>query len=449
MSPGLTRILLIGLGTAVVPLDITVNVAFPAITAHFGLPIASIQWVIICYMLTHGSLMLACGRLGDLYGHAFVFRLGLAWNSVAFLLCAVAPSYEWLLAARVMQGVGASLIASCGPALITALAPETQRARMLAVYTLLFAVGAALGPLLGGILVELGGWRAVFWFRAPVALAACLLFRAPELGPPGIAPPPKARERFDLTGSVLIAVTLAAFLLALNQSRALADGGWQALPLAALAAAGLYAFIVQQRRSPAPLIDLALFRAPGFSLLNLGNVIATLAGFVPLLLVPYFLDRVLAYPALAIGLVLTAGPLGTMAASPVGGRLAGRVPPGRLLSVGALLLAAGLGLIATWEAATPLPLLLVALGLQGFGAGLFQIAYLDVVTARMPAAARGVAGSLTMLTRTIGVVTSASLFTLLFQLLNAGRPGLEGFGTAFLIAALLAAAVPLLTRVRR
>ncbi|WP_119422809.1 MFS transporter [Desertibaculum subflavum] len=444
MSPGLTRIFLIGLGTAVVPLDITVNVAFPAITAHFGLPIASIQWVIICYMLTHGSLMLACGRLGDLYGHAFVFRLGLAWNSVAFLLCAVAPTFEWLLAARVMQGIGASLIASCGPALVTALAPESQRARMLAVYTLLFAVGAALGPLVGGLLVELGGWRAVFWFRAPLALAACLLFRAPD-----IAPRSPARERFDLVGSVLLAVTLAAFLLALNQLRAVADGGWQALPLAALAAAGLYAFILQQRRAKAPLIDLTLFRAAEFSLLNLGNIVAQLAAFVPLLLVPYFLDRVLAYPALTIGLILTAGPLGTMAASPVGGRLAGRVPPGRLLAIGAVLLAAGLGLIATWQASTPVPLLLLALALQGFGAGLFQIAYLDVVTARMPAAARGVAGSLTLLTRTIGVVTSASLFTLLFQLLNAGRPGLEGFGTAFLIAALLAAAVPLLTRVRR
>jgi EmrB/QacA subfamily drug resistance transporter len=443
MSPGLTRILLIGLGTAVVPLDISVNVAFPAITAQFGLPIASIQWVIICYMLTHGSLMLACGRLGDLYGHALVFRIGLAWNSVAFLLCAVAPGFEWLLTARVLQGVGAALIASCGPALITALAPESKRGRMLALYTLLYAVGAAVGPLIGGLLVELGGWSAVFWFRAPIALAACLLFRTPE------APHSKARERFDLAGAMLLALTLAGFLLALNQLRALADGGWQALPIAALATLGLYLFVRQQRRSPAPVIDLGLFRSPAFSLLNLGNVIANLAGFVPLLLVPYFLDRVLALPPLAIGLVLVAAPLGTMAASPVGGRLAGRVPPARMLALGALLLAAGLGLIATWEAATPTPLLLFALALQGFGAGLFQIAYLDVVTATMPVAARGVAGSLTMLTRTIGVVTSASLFTLLFQLVNAGRPGLVGFGTAFLVAALLAALVPLASQAKR
>jgi EmrB/QacA subfamily drug resistance transporter len=445
MSPGLTRIFLIGLGTAVVPLDITVNVAFPAITQHFGLPIASIQWVIICYMLAHGSLMLACGRLGDLYGHALVFRIGLAWNAVAFLLCAAAPSFQWLLIARVLQGVGAALIASCGPALVTALAPEEKRARMLALYTLLYAVGAAAGPFLGGLLVEFGGWSAVFWFRAPLALVACLLFRTPK----AVATHKAPKERFDLAGALLLALTLASILLALNQLRAIAEGGYQAVPIALLAALGLFLFVTQQRRASAPLIDLTLFRSAEFSLLNLGNVIANLAGFVPLLLVPYFLDRVLAFPPIVIGLVLSAGPLGTMAASPVGGWLAGRVPPGRMLAAGALLLAAGLGLIATWDAATPFPLLLLALALQGFGAGLFQIAYLDVVTGTMPAAARGVAGSLTMLTRTIGVVTSASLFTLLFQILNAGRPGLAGFGTAFLIAALLAAVVPFLSRLKR
>ena len=123
------RAALTAIGLALPPKRITVNLAPADLLkegSHFDLPIASIQWVIICYMLTHGSLMLACGRLGDLYGHTLVFRVGLTWNTVAFLLCAVAPSFEWLLAARVAQGVGAALIAACGPALITGLAPEAM-----------------------------------------------------------------------------------------------------------------------------------------------------------------------------------------------------------------------------------------------------------------------------------------------------------------------------------
>jgi len=108
------RLVLLGLGISVVPLDTSVNIAFPEITGSFGLPIAMIQWVVICYVLTHAGLMLACGRIGDMWGHATVFRAGLLWSIVAFLLCAAAPGFGWLLFARFLQGISAGLILSCG-----------------------------------------------------------------------------------------------------------------------------------------------------------------------------------------------------------------------------------------------------------------------------------------------------------------------------------------------
>src|SRR5712671_1171427 len=111
----LIRVALVGLGTSVVPLDSAVNIAFPDITTYFDLPIQMIQWVVICYVLTHASLMLAFGRVGDIFGHARVFRAGLLWNGAAFLCCAAAPSFSWLLFCRFLQGIGAALILSCAP----------------------------------------------------------------------------------------------------------------------------------------------------------------------------------------------------------------------------------------------------------------------------------------------------------------------------------------------
>src|SRR5215470_4979608 len=187
------RILLVGLGTSVVPLDTAVNIAFPAITGSFGLPIEMIQWVVICYVLTYSSLMLAFGRAGDIWSHGRMFRIGLLWSGVAFPLCATASSYGWLLFCRFLQGIGASLIVSCAPALVTGLFPEHRRSRAVGIFTLMYAIGSAAGPLLGGMLVQLWGWPAVFWFRAPLALIA-VLFSAERAA----TPQPATRDQLDI-----------------------------------------------------------------------------------------------------------------------------------------------------------------------------------------------------------------------------------------------------------
>src|SRR5205814_1963953 len=169
------RLVMLGLGVSVVPLDTAVNISFPDITGSFGLPLAMIQWVIICYVLTHAGLMLAFGRAGDIWSHGSVLRAGLAWSTVAFILCALAPTFGWLLFFRFLQGIGAGLIISCAPAVVTSLYPETRRAHALGIFTLMFALGSAVGPLIGGALVARWGWPGVFWFRAPIALTALVL----------------------------------------------------------------------------------------------------------------------------------------------------------------------------------------------------------------------------------------------------------------------------------
>jgi MFS family permease len=208
------QVAMIGLGTAATQLDTAVNIAFPAITRGFGLAIGDIQWVVISYVLTYASLLLALGRIGDTVGHAMVFRVGLIWSAVALFLVSWSPSYGAMLVFRCLQGVGAALVLSCGAALVTSLYGEERRSRALGIYTMMLSFGLMLGPLLGGALTAVWDWPAVFLFRIPIAIAALLLLRAMP-----VSPPRPASDRFDVLGGIALTLGLVTMLLALNRLR--------------------------------------------------------------------------------------------------------------------------------------------------------------------------------------------------------------------------------------
>ena len=461
MSP-LLLVLVVCLGTLVVPLDSMVNLDFPSIIQRFGLGIPQIQWLVISYTLTHASLLLVFGRVGDMIGHRRIFLVGTAWSGAAFVLCGAAPSYGWLLFARCLQGVGAGLVLSCGAALVTGFVAEERRVRVLGLYTMMFALGSALGPLLAGVIVSRWGWSAVFWARAPIALTGCALgFALPPAAPlqraspfaaPGI-PDPVAQERFDALGAALLVLTIGTLLLTLNRLRAPAV----AAAFAAVTLAGLWSFIRQERRVEQPIIDLRLFRIRGFAAVNLGHTLMNFSGFAIMLLMPFYLDRVAKLETLSLGLVLAASPLGMILAAPIAGRLAGRIGPRRLTVAGAVCAAVGLAGIALLAGQVEVGVLALAMFAQGFGMGLFQVAYFDIVTGTIPRQDRGVAGSLGMLTRTGGVVLGASGLMLAFQTLRdvaAVQGGsdaaafLFGFRGAFALAAGLTALVVAILGVR-
>jgi EmrB/QacA subfamily drug resistance transporter len=439
------RLVMVGLGISVVPLDTAVNIAFPDITGSFGLPIAMIQWVVICYVLTHAGLMLAFGRVGDIWSHGRVFRAGLAWSTAAFVLCAVAPSFGWLLFFRFLQGIGAGLIISCAPAIVTGLYPEARRGHALGIFTLMFALGSAVGPLIGGALVARWGWPGVFWFRAPIALAALLLLRdLPEGGQS------KRTERFDVPGAVLLALGLAALLLAINTLPRLAERNYLGLVMAAIASASLVGFVSWERRAAQPIVRIELFRSARFALINLVSALVYLVTFSVMLIGPYFLVRYTGLTLLQAGFVLASGFIAMAAASPLAGALVGRLGAQWVAPIGALATGIGLFSVGTWQPDTPTLLMVLSLALQGIGTGFFQVAYMEIVMAASPLAHRGVAGSLSMLTRTIGVVTGAAVLTLTFQALqNAaltqGAGEMEAFVAAFRTIFRLAGVIAVLT----
>jgi len=395
---------IIGLGVLGGPLDAAVNVAFPAITADFALELQAIQWVVVSYMLSYSGLILISGRLGDLFGHHRVFRAGLAVSAVAFLGCALAPGYGWLLGARALQGAGIALVIGCAPALALSIYPEAERTRVLARLGAVIAFGLALGPLAGGLLVELSDWRAVFWARVPLMLAALLLLaRVPA------APVAAGGRRFDAPGATLLIACTSLLLLALAAS------GLAAVMMGALALAATAWFVVRESRLAEPILQPRLFADPAFALVNLSSVAVNFAGFAVFLLGPYWFATIAGLSALAGGMLLAVAPAGALVGAALAGRLVPRLGAYRAAAFSAALLLAGLALTAAWGPATGVSAMAAALLLQGLGIGTFQVAYTDIVIGALPPQDRGVAGSLANLTRTLGVVGGATLLSALFQ----------------------------------
>jgi MFS family permease len=431
-------IVCIGVGTAVVPLDSATNIAFPDITESFAIQIVQIQWVVIAYGLTFTSLTLFGGRLGDRYGRRLIFGVGVAWNTLAFIGLTLAPTFELFLAARFVQGIGAALVLSCGPALITSLAGEDRRARMLGLYMLMFGVGQTLGPSVGGALVAAFGWPGVYGMRVPLCVLALSLLWA--------LPGPKHQAKWtngmalNVSGGLMLALAVATVLFAINRLQVPAAKAWIPAGLALAAATLIWALIRHETRSTAPILPLGQFRRWDFTGMAVANGLVAFSGFAVMLIVPYFLLRLTQLDVTVAGLVLATSPLGIAISSARAGWLIEKLGARRTAGLAAASTAVGLVGVGFWPPYPMFLAMIVPLFLTGVGMGLFQVANMDVITGNMPLAERGVAGSLTLVTRTFGVIAAASLLSLAFATLG-GVGGatdhafLHAFQWIFLIAA--------------
>ena len=387
MTRPVVGLAIVGLGASLAPLDIAVNVALPAITSYFRLALGDVQWLVICYVLVYGSLMLVCGKLGDLFGHRLIFRIGLVISAVGCAACAAAPDWPLFLWARAGQGVGTALALSCTPALATSLFPESSRTRALAGFGMAMSLAASVGPFLGGVLVELWGWPAVYWVRVPIALVTLALS--------GLLPSPKPDPRpFDAIGAVLLAACMSMLLLSLVLSqRREAPGVW-VLGLFVAALVVLWAYVQRARRVPEPIIRPSLFADPAFAVPNVMNVLANLAGFSILLLTPYYLVNVLKLSAVASGIMLALAyrrQPDRCAAVGLAGR-PHRPATDRLPGVAVVGSACCRSPSPAWE--RPVALVALLLIVEGVGQGLLTVAYTDIVTSTLSVRDRGVAGSL-------------------------------------------------------
>lgn len=401
------------LGGALSSLDSTVNIAFPAIIDGFDVSVSALQWVVVSYVLTYTALLLPLGRLADRAGHGRVLCLGLVVSAAAVGACALAPTFEVFLAGRIAQGVGIALVLAPAPALITLSVPAERRARALGLFQMSVAVGFVAGPPLGGVLVERWDWPVVYLFRVPLALAILGLATLGGAGRVAAAPEGSTAPEADVPGAATFAAGLAAALFVASTG---SQVGWSSpltFALVGLAVVLLGAFVVVERRAPAPLVDLSLFRNPAFTVANLLNAVANGTMFTIWLLGPTLLVTARGHRTIVGGVLLAVTALGTALAAPLAGRLVARFGTARLSTAGLLVEAVGLAATSRIGLATPTASVAVAFALVGVGVGLFQVPNLTYVMGCIPRSHQGVAGAMAQMVRTAGVVSgvaAANLF---------------------------------------
>lgn len=340
--------------------------AFPAMTEAFALATADIRWVAVCYVVTYGSLMLFCGVLGDRLGHLRVFRWGLGLSALGLAACAAAPTYGGLLAGRVLQGVGVALTLSCAPALAMGLLATGQRTQALSVYGAMFAGAGLLAPLLGGLSMLHWGWAGVYGFRIPIVLLAwlCTPWLARRLRVQTLSVPGDASQASSVRGV------------------------W-----------GL------------------MRRDADFAWTNLVNVGVQFCSFTVALSLPYALPAA-GWGGTATGAMLALWLLGVLVGSGVAPALLRRMSLRAADHWAQGVMALGLAWIGAVSMAQAWPFMALALVFQGVGLGVFQVVYADQVVASLPDSARGLSGSLTLVTRTVGIVAAAMVWLWLMQWLQ-------------------------------
>jgi EmrB/QacA subfamily drug resistance transporter len=342
-APGRWVLFATVLGSALASIDATVvGIALPAIGRDFNASLADLQWVVTAYTLTLAGLLLVAGALGDRYGRRLVFQVGVVWFALASVLCGLAVNSSMLIAARALQGVGAALLTPGSLAIIEASFHPDDRGKAIGAWSGFAGVGTAIGPFLGGWLIQAASWRLIFAINLPLAvLVVAVAWRhVPE------SKAEAATGRVDFAGGALVTLGL------IGVTYGLIDGpsaGWNRPgPVAALVGGTvlLIAFVLRERRARMPVLPLSLFSSAQFSAANGVTFVVYGALGGVLFLLPIQLEQVSGYTALEAGISLLPVTVIMLALSARSGALAAKIGPRLQMTVGPVIIAVGLALFA-------------------------------------------------------------------------------------------------------
>lgn len=326
-------------GVFMVILDTTaVNVAFPTLQREFGATITSAQWIVSLYVLVLGVTTPLAGYLAERYGLKRMYLLGLGLFVLGSTLCGIAPSLEALIIARAVQGVGGGITQPSGMALLYRAFPPNRIGRAFGIFGLALLVGPALGPVLGGWLVDLGHWRWIFFINLPFGVAGIIVGRhwLHEWRP-------ERRPAFDLLGVILSTVGFGALLVGAAEARQLSLFAAQVSISFAIGIVALISLWVHSRRIEEPLLELRLLDNPVFLIANVVGYIGVVALFAAQFLLPLYLEQIRSLSPGQVGWILLSQPLAAAFASPLAGRLYDRIGPRPIAATGFLLL-----VLSTW-----------------------------------------------------------------------------------------------------
>lgn len=433
--------LLSSLGTSIA------NVGLPTLALTFNASFQAVQWVVLAYLLAITTLIVSAGRLGDLIGRRRLLLAGILVFTTASILCGLAPTLGMLIAARAAQGLGAAIMMALAMALVGETVPKEKTGSAMGLLGTLSAIGTALGPTLGGVLIAAFGWPAIFLVNAPLGMVT--LFLAWQFLPADRQSPASGGAGFDAVGTTLLAVTLAAYALAVTVHPDGSRGGFGPLNAALLLAAafGLGLFVLRQAKTASPLIRLAMFRDGALSAsLGMSALVSTIL-MATLVVGPFYLSLALGLDTAAVGLVMSVGPLVVAVSGVPAGRIADRYGAQRMTFAGLVGIAAGSFALFLVPASMGIPGYLAPMVMMTMGYALFQTANNTAVMAGVAPDRRGLVSGLLNLSRNLGLITGASVMGAVFAFasgaeeINAAAPDriAAGMRITFAVAGVLAA----------
>ncbi|MEN0137790.1 MAG: MFS transporter [Rhodococcus sp. (in: high G+C Gram-positive bacteria)] len=394
-----------------------INVALPSISRHFDASASGASWTLLSYMLVTTVLVFVFGRVADMIDRRRLYLAGIAVLTTASLLCALAPSIQWLIVFRCLQAVGAAALLCNITALITDAFPAHRLATALGINTTIAALAQVIGPALGGALTSGLGWRAVFWFNVPIGLIALRWARLRLRSNPARS----ETEPFDYLGAAVSVLALGGLILALSEGGA---RGWTRVPV--LIGLSLFAvftpvFLIVQARRRHPLLDLALFAGRTRSMAYLALLLMTMAYFAVVLLMSLYLQAASDMPPYQAGIHVLYVAVAMAATAPVAGRLLDHCSARALSSTGLVVTAAGLfALSALIKPSMNSAALAACLLAVGAGVGLFTTPNTKAIMGSVSTHRRGIANGVRQTAQNAGYALSTALA---LAIVTSGLPG--------------------------
>lgn len=386
----------------------SVNVALPLIGDDYHLGGVALNWVVTSFLLASSILVMPLGKLGDLWGRQRVFLAGMVVYAVGSVASWAAPGVEVLLVARITTGVGAAMAAATSMAVLVAAYPASQRGRVLGLNVAMVYFGLSAGPALGGLWIEVWGWRSLFALHGGLAVIVVVLMVFWMKGNDR----EQSRGTFDALGSLLFAGGMLLLLLGLSNLP-----GPLGLVLTAAGTVILVLFWVVETRASDPILPVALLtKNRVFAFSNMAALLSYSATFAVAFFLSLYLEVVRGLSPAAAGALLITQPLVQALVSPLTGRLSDKVSPGLLASLGMGLTALGLAGLAFLDSATPLGWVLAALVLLGLGFGIFSSPNTNSIMGSVSKSQLGVASATVSTMRSVGMMLSMGLALILLSL---------------------------------
>jgi EmrB/QacA subfamily drug resistance transporter len=441
-------ILNIGLGVYMSTLDASVvNLTLPTITRALKTDLTAVAWVVMGYLIVITGCLLLAGKLADLFGTKRVYLLGFVVFTAGSALCGLAPNVQALIGFRMVQGLGAAALMALGPAIITGVFPDKDRGKALGIVGSVVSAGFLTGPVAGGFIVEHLGWRWVFYLNLPIGLFGIYLSSRYLDGrsQPG-------RGHLDLKGALLLFVSIASFLLLLNQ---VSHGpsarlwGWLGASLVTLAL-----LVAVETRSAFPILDLRLFKKRVFSASLGASLLSFWMNASHAFVIPFFLQTILGYPPSKVGMLIFPVSLTVMVMAPLGGRISDRMGVRVPATLGLALISLAISSFVLLKGDEGNLAILWRQVVLGLGLGLFNPANNSAILGSLPREMAGLASSFLALSRNLGMVIGVAFAEMVIALAavqgkGGGGPSLAGIQRVWELALLIGLVAILISWTRK